>query len=74
MDDGRHAGSEKFFMECDRSQERLMSKDREKEHFKCAGVELETIPDGIRLRNHAYAVGIKSITLDCTFRQLRSSR
>lgn len=48
-----HAGSDELFVKCDETQRRFKFMLRKMDSFKFVGIEIATIPEGIRLHQEA---------------------
>lgn len=74
VDDGIHTGDDAFLKDCDKTQAKFQSREREFNNFTFAGIQVETTSKGIRLHQERYALAIKTLPAEASFRDFRSSR
>lgn len=74
VDDSLSAGNNDFLQDTDKTQAKFESREREFDNFTFAGVEVTTVPEGIRLHQETYAKNIHLLPSDCSFSQFRSAQ
>ena len=74
VDDGIHAGNELFQKENEKIEQRFISKPREFDDFKFAGIHITRTPQGISLQQVDYTKTIKPLPKDASFSDYRSLR
>lgn len=74
VDDGIHTGNDEFLKECDKTEQKFTSRQRALDNFTFSGIEISTHKEGIRLCQRNYALSIKPLPSNCSYRHFTSCR
>lgn len=74
VDDSIGTDDESFELISRLTQQKFDFKAYEHDNFKFAGIQIEHMDDGYLLHQEKYAMSLKPLKMDCTFRNFRSRR